>query len=190
MGLVKHIDDPGIRKQRLVVIDDEPGTVDLLKMYFEMFNFDVATALTGTGGLKAIMETAPTAVILDLMLPDMDGLEVCRQVRSMQATALLPVIMLSARTSRDDVQEGYDAGATAYFKKPVDLNKLLSETRRILAAGGHTAPLRPQQDFDANAPATGVAHKNGHTPADPTAVHPAAVISPAAQPQPATHAKE
>jgi DNA-binding response OmpR family regulator len=151
MGLVKHIDDAGISKQRLVVIDDEPGTVDLLKMYFEMFNFDVATALTGTGGLRAISEHAPTAVILDLMLPDMDGLEVCRQVRAADATASLAVIMLSARTSRDDVQEGYDAGATAYFKKPVDLNKLLSETRRILASGGHIAPSIPRPDFDAGA---------------------------------------
>jgi DNA-binding response OmpR family regulator len=154
MGLVKHIDEPGISKQRLVVIDDEPGTVDLLKMYFEMFNFDVRTALTGTGGLKAISEHAPTAVILDLMLPDMDGLEVCRQVRTAEATASLPVIMLSARTSRDDVQEGYTAGATAYFKKPVDLNKLLSETRRIVAAGGHIAPSMPREEFNTNSPAS------------------------------------
>ena len=168
MGLVKHIDEPAISKQRLVVIDDEPGTVELLKMYFEMFNFEVSTALTGTGGLRAINEHAPTAVILDLMLPDMDGLEVCRQVRSTDATASLPVIMLSARTSRDDVQEGYDAGATAYFKKPVDLNKLLSETRRILATGGHIAPSIPRQTIDEDSPspslpANGVSSNgNGH----------------------------
>jgi DNA-binding response OmpR family regulator len=159
MGLVKHIDDPGISKQRLVVIDDEPGTVELLKMYFEMFNFDVSTALTGTGGLRAIFDHTPTAVILDVMLPDMDGLEVCRQVRSAEGTTSLPVIMLSARTSRDDIQEGYDAGATAYFKKPVDLNKLLSETRRIIAAGGHMAPTMPREDSSAPANST---NGNGH----------------------------
>jgi DNA-binding response OmpR family regulator len=171
MGLVKHIDDPGISKQRLVVIDDEPGTVDLLKMYFEMFNFDVSTALTGTGGLRAIFDHAPTAVILDVMLPDMDGLEVCRQVRSAEGTTSLPVIMLSARTSRDDIQEGYDAGATAYFKKPVDLNKLLSETRRIIAAGGHMAPTLPLQELDASASANGNGHHGASQPAPATVTH-------------------
>lgn len=163
-----HSSMPGANgaKPRVLVIDDEPYTLELIKLYFEMFGCDVSTAQTGWEGLKAIADARPDALILDLMLPDMDGLEVCRRLREQANTATLPVIMLSARTSKEDVRHGYDAGATLYMKKPVDLAKMLEETRRVIVEG-HTAPPPSQQKADAEAPATGLAPSATTSPPKP-----------------------
>jgi DNA-binding response OmpR family regulator len=142
-------------KPRVLVIDDEPYTLDLVKLYFEMFGCEVTTAQTGFEGLKQIAAAPPDALILDLMLPDMDGLEVCRRLRDQPQTAALPVIMLSARTSKEDVRHGYAAGATLYMKKPVDLAKMLEDTKRVITVG-HTPPPKALQDFHAESPATGL----------------------------------
>lgn len=98
----------------------------------------------------------PDAIVLDLMLPDMDGLFVCKTLREKVDTANVPVIMLSARSSKEDVQRGYDAGATLYLKKPVDLNKLLADVKRVIAEGGHVPPSADQRNADADAPASGM----------------------------------
>jgi DNA-binding response OmpR family regulator len=137
---------------RIVVIDDEPDTLDLLKMYLEMMGYDVRTGLTGALGLKAIAAHSPQIVILDLMLPDMDGYEICETLRKQPETADLPVIMLSARTAREDVKRGYAAGATLYLKKPVDLHRLNMEAKRIVEVGRHVPPPPDDQEKHAAEP--------------------------------------
>ncbi len=138
---------------RVVVIDDEPDTVELLTMYFEMTGFNVKSGLTGGDGLKAIEAHKPQVVILDLMLPDMDGYEVCESLRRRPETADLPVIILSARTAKEDVKRGYTAGATLYLKKPVDLLRLGAEARRIVEIGKHVPPPPDDQEKHAVEPA-------------------------------------
>jgi DNA-binding response OmpR family regulator len=142
-------------KPHIVVIDDEPDTLEILKLYLTMFGFDVAGALTGTAGLKHAEAQRPEAVVLDLMLPDLDGLEVCRILRQKLKTPEVPVIILSARTGREDVQKGYEAGATLYLKKPVDMEKLVEECKRVVALGKHVTRPLADQVADADAPATG-----------------------------------
>jgi len=142
-------------KPHLIVIDDEPDTLEILRLYLTMFGFDVAAALTGTEGLKQAEARRPEAVVLDLMLPDMDGLEVCRILRKKLANPRVPVIILSARTGREDVQKGYEAGATLYLKKPVDMEKLVEECKRVVALGKHVTRPLVEQAADADAPATG-----------------------------------
>jgi DNA-binding response OmpR family regulator len=82
------------------------------------------------------------------MLPDIEGPEVCRKLRSQTQTASLPVIILSARTSKEDVRNGYEAGATLYLKKPVDLERLLTDVRRVIEIGHHVAPSINPPDSD------------------------------------------
>jgi len=139
----------------VVIIDDEPATVQVLDLFLKIKGFKPIPALTGAAGLKAIAEQSPSAVILDLMLPDIDGYEICRQLRADKKTATLPIIMLSARVHRDDVKRGYAAGATRYLKKPVDLDTLAAEVRRVVELAQHEAPPPGIQDKDATGPATG-----------------------------------
>lgn len=164
MSLNDRLKEAGIPKPTLLVVDDEHGTVDMLKLYFEMFNFEVRTAYTGWEALETARAHPPDAMILDLMLPDMDGLLVCSRLRENPALATLPIIMLSARSEKDDVRRGYEAGATLYFKKPVDLNKLLADVRQVIAAGGHVPPSEAKRDADAEAPATGMIRRPNTNP--------------------------
>jgi CheY-like chemotaxis protein len=141
---------------RVLIIDDEPGTIDMLKAFFKIFDIEAEGALNGEAGLKSISARPPNVLILDLMLPDIDGYEICRRLRMRDETKDLPIAMLSARTTRDDVRRGYAAGATRYLKKPVDLNNLLEVVQKLAAEAKHTAPPRDQQEQDALAPPSGM----------------------------------
>ena len=140
---------------RVLIIDDEPETVSMLKLFLELFGFEVMGTHTGKAGMKAIDEYKPHALILDLMLPDADGYQICRTLRDAPETRRLPIIMLSARTSQSDVKRGYKMGATRYLKKPVDLDLLVSELRNVIEAATHAPPTVERQKKDAISPPTG-----------------------------------
>jgi DNA-binding response OmpR family regulator len=141
---------------KVLIIDDEPGTVDMLQSFFGLFGIEAEGALTGGAGLKSISASPPQVLILDLMLPDIDGYEICQRLRMRDETKDLPIIMLSARTTRDDVRRGYAAGASRYVKKPVDLNNLLEVVQTLAVQAKHAAPPRDQQEQDALAPPSGM----------------------------------
>lgn len=143
---------------KLVVIEDEPDTLAMLKAFLELFGFEVVGALTGEAGQKAIEEHCPDVLILDLMLPDIDGYEICRSLRAGPVTRGLPIIILSARTSQSEVERGYALGATRYLKKPVDLDRLVAEVQSAIGVGGHRPPALKEQIEDASDSATGEAH--------------------------------
>jgi DNA-binding response OmpR family regulator len=126
-------------KTNILIIDDEPETVDMVKTFLELFEFEVASALTGAAGMQAALEGLPKVIILDLMLPDADGFQICRLLRHHAATRTIPILILSARVSKDDENKALRAGATVYLRKPVDLNRLVEDMRRV-AASGHVAP--------------------------------------------------
>lgn len=139
-------------KIKVLIVDDEPETVSLLVAFLRLFDCDPQGVYTGQSGLRAVAEQRPDVLILDLMLPDMDGLEVCRRLREQPDTHDLPIVILSARTSPEDVKLGYAAGATRYLKKPVDLDLLLEEVRRVAALKHHKAPSEAEQQADAKRP--------------------------------------
>ncbi len=139
-------------KIKVLIIDDEPETVNLLVAFLRLFDCEAQGVYNGQSGLKAATEQRPDVLILDLMLPDMDGLEVCRRLREQPTTHDLPIVILSARTSPEDVKLGYAAGATRYLKKPVDLDLLLKEVRRVAALKHHEAPSEAEQRADAERP--------------------------------------
>lgn len=119
----------------VLLIDDEPETVDMLKSFLELFEFEVQGALTGADGLKLATHTEPKVIILDVMLPDADGFQICRLLRFHPTLQYTPIVILSARTGAEDERRGLAAGGTLYLRKPIDLNKLMEELRRVVQTG-------------------------------------------------------
>jgi len=132
-------------KPHIVVIDDEPETVEMLKQFLELFDFEVTGSLTGTGGMQLAINAQPQAVILDLMLPDADGYQICRLMRHHPLLKKTPILILSARVGKDDELKGLACGATVYLRKPIDLNKLIEELRQSILTGHIPAPgIKPE----------------------------------------------
>jgi DNA-binding response OmpR family regulator len=118
---------------RILVVEDELDIADLIKHTFERSGeASVDIVASGDAALKAINESQPDLVILDLNLPSIDGTEVCRMVRARPATAALPIIMLTARTAEIDRVLGLDLGADDYVTKPFSLRELAARVRAVL----------------------------------------------------------
>ena len=123
----------------ILLVEDEPDLLELLGYNLRREGYDVRTAATGEEGLKLAMADPPDLVLLDLMLPRMDGLEVCRTLKSREATRDVPVIMLTAKGEESDVVRGLEMGADDYVAKPfsprVLLARIAAVLRRTAAAG-------------------------------------------------------
>jgi two-component system response regulator MprA len=114
----------------VVIVDDDPAIRSALGRALKMEGYDVDQYDDGASALKAVQLRAPDAIVLDLQLPDVDGLEVCRRIRHAGDTT--PILMLTAREAIDDRVEGLDAGADDYLVKPFDLAELLARLRALL----------------------------------------------------------
>lgn len=106
----------------------------LFRLMLVRAGFDVLEALDGYDALAQLETQQPDAMILDVMMPGLDGVTVCRRLRGEVRTAALPIIMLSARTDAESVQAAMQAGATLYLKKPVSADELTRHVRHVLAA--------------------------------------------------------
>lgn len=113
----------------ILIIDDEQRIIDLARMYLEQDGYTVKSATDGTVGYKQIIENEPSLVVLDLMLPGMDGLEICRKVRGQSD---VPIIMLTARSDDIDKIVGLELGADDYLTKPFNPRELLARVKAIL----------------------------------------------------------
>jgi two-component system response regulator MprA len=114
----------------VAIVDDDSAIRSALGRALRMENYDVELFEDGATALKAIQLRAPDAVVLDLQLPDIDGLEVCRRIRRSGDTT--PILMLTARNAVNDRVEGLDVGADDYLVKPFDLAELLARLRALL----------------------------------------------------------
>ncbi len=119
-------------KQHILVIDDEPDVLDLVAFNLRGAGFTVATAADGVAGLKKARLPGVDLIILDLMLPGMDGLEVCKELRRETATRHLPILMLTARTGEIDRVLGLELGADDYVTKPFSVRELVLRVRALL----------------------------------------------------------
>lgn len=130
--------------KRVLVVDDDVRTVELVKLYLSRDGYHVVTAYDGVEALRLAREARPDLVILDLMLPDIYGLEVCRILRR---ESDVPIIMLTARTTDQDKLTGLDAGADDYVTKPFSPGELAARVRAVLRRlpGEHVA-LQIQHD--------------------------------------------
>jgi two-component system alkaline phosphatase synthesis response regulator PhoP len=116
----------------ILVVDDEPDIVRLLATYLEQDGFAIRTAETGTQALASVKEDKPDLIILDLMLPDLDGFEVCRAIRTNPSTALIPILMLTARVEESDTLTGFEVGADDYVTKPFSPKALVARVKALL----------------------------------------------------------
>ena len=116
-------------KERILIIEDDEGIVRVLRRALTYEGYQVETALDGESGLSQAHEWRPDLIILDLMLPGMDGLEVTQRMRT---EGNIPILMLTAKDTINDRVQGLDAGADDYMTKPFDLDELLARVRALL----------------------------------------------------------
>lgn len=116
-------------KGRVLIVEDEPSQMEILSYNLASEGYDVAKAASGEEGLMMLAEQQIDLVLLDWMLPETSGLEVCRQIKRNKATKAIPVIMLTARGEEDDKIRGLDTGADDYVVKPYSVKELLARVR-------------------------------------------------------------
>ncbi len=126
-------DEAGRLSQRILIIEDDQRLGEMVREYLVEAGYDANVAMTGADGLNAIKRDNFDALVLDLMLPDMDGLDVCRQIR---VTQDLPIIMLTARGDAMDRVVGLEIGADDYLPKPFEPRELLARLKAILRRSG------------------------------------------------------
>jgi CheY-like chemotaxis protein len=117
----------------VLVVDDEPITRNMLRMILSYAGYVIHEAEDGLDALEKIKAHSPDLVLLDVMMPNMDGIDVCKTVRQNETMQDLPIIMLSARAHAADVEAGLAAGATKYLTKPISRKKLLEEVEDALS---------------------------------------------------------
>jgi len=122
-------------KPRILVVDDEPETVELVEFNLRQAGFDVSSAADGAEALTKARTQLPSLIVLDLMLPELDGLEVCKMLRRDPATAAIPIIMLTAKAAEIDRILGLELGADDYVTKPFSPRELVLRVKKLLERG-------------------------------------------------------
>jgi two-component system phosphate regulon response regulator PhoB len=125
--------------ESILVVDDEPDILELVRFNLTRAGYHVTTAATGREALTLLRTAAPDLVLLDLMLPDITGTEICREIRNDPPLKALPVIMLTAKGEEIDRVVGFELGADDYVTKPFNPRELVLRVRAVLRRGGPEA---------------------------------------------------
>lgn len=125
---------------KVLAVDDDPTILRTLRINLRARNYEVEAVATGRDALSAFQQAPPDLVVLDLGLPDLDGLEVLRRIRR---TSRVPVVVLSARQDSDDKVEALDEGADDYVTKPFGMDELMARIRAAIRRGGEPLPSTP-----------------------------------------------
>ena len=134
-----------MKRQKILVVEDEPDILEVIEYNLARDGFRVVTARDGEAGLKLARSELPDALILDLMLPGIDGLELCRRLRADDVTRALPIVMVTAKGEEADIVVGLGLGADDYVTKPFSPRELLARVRAVLRRV-QTAPDRADDD--------------------------------------------
>jgi DNA-binding response OmpR family regulator len=129
-------------KCKILVVDDDRNIVDLVRLYLERDGYRVLIAYDGLEALKLARQRRPDLIVLDLLLPEVDGLDVCR---ILQTESKVPIIMLTARTTEEDKLIGLELGADDYVTKPFSPRELVARVRTVLRRVGKEAPQGPTE---------------------------------------------
>ena len=128
------------QSQCIMIVDDEPSLRRLLNLLLTNAGYRVIEAQNGPDCLQQLTKTIPDLIVLDIMMPEMDGHEVCQRIREQHAA--LPILMLTARTNSRDIVLGLDGGADDYIRKPFDMDELLARVRVLLRRRQAAAHIR------------------------------------------------
>ncbi len=133
--------DIGTEKPTVLVVDDEEDLLSLLEYNLEQEGYEVLLARDGVEAIEQTREHEPDLIILDIMMPKMDGIEVCERLRKDAHLRTIPIMMLTARTEEEDQVEGLDVGADIYLGKPVSVSVIISQANALLrSARRHADP--------------------------------------------------
>jgi two-component system phosphate regulon response regulator PhoB len=125
-------------KPKVLVVDDEPDAVELIEFNLKSNGYEVVTAADGEEALAKARAVLPALIILDIMLPEVDGMEVCKILRRDQRTSAIPIIMLTAKAAEIDRVLGLELGADDYVTKPFSPRELVLRVKRLLRSGAAT----------------------------------------------------
>jgi two-component system alkaline phosphatase synthesis response regulator PhoP len=117
--------------KKILIVEDEKDILELVKLYLEKEGYRTSTAVTGLEGLKKVKAEHPDLIILDLMLAEMDGLEVCKRIRADSQTAMTPILMLTAKAEESDQIIGLELGADDYVTKPFSPKALVARVKAL-----------------------------------------------------------
>ena len=116
----------------ILVVDDEPVSLQVLEKYLTFEGFTVETAMTGAAGVEKALQLKPNLILLDVMMPDCDGLEICKQLQAHEETATTPIIFITAKQSKEHKLEGLSVGAVDYITKPIEFQEALARIKTQL----------------------------------------------------------
>jgi len=125
---------PAQRRRKVVIVDDDRETREMLTLALELEGYDVEQAANGLRLISSLHVDRPDLILLDVMMSWIDGFELCRSIKKNDEFKDIPVVFVSARKTGEDLSKGLAAGATDYFTKPVDIDRLTGRIREILAA--------------------------------------------------------
>ncbi|MFP6806692.1 MAG: response regulator transcription factor [Pseudomonadales bacterium] len=129
--------------KKIVVVEDEPDILELLSYNLKREGFEVLVALDGAKGMSLIQKIRPDLVLLDLMLPGIGGLDICRQLKADSATQQIPIIMVTAKGEESDLVLGLGIGADDYVAKPFSPKELVARVQAVLRRGARTESSAP-----------------------------------------------
>ncbi len=121
-----------MKKYRILIVEDEESLLKLESILFASKGYNVTGVMDGKAALKEIETNRPDLVVLDIMIPEIDGFEVCRQIKENPETSHIPVVMLTAKKNSQDVARGTEVGANAYLTKPFKSAKVIEVIENLL----------------------------------------------------------
>ena len=125
---------------RVLIVEDDPEARKVLSLILKLDGYEISTAPGGAEAVQVMTTMIPDLLLLDVMMPDMDGYQVCGWVRSNPATTAVPVVMLSGKADPESVARGLEVGADEYLSKPISPSKLSAQLRSVLARTAGRAP--------------------------------------------------
>lgn len=127
--------------KRILIVDDSASSILWARTILAQARYEVLVSVGGREGVEAAIAERPDLILLDASMPGMNGFEACRALRADDATATVPIIMVTARNSKDEVTEAYRSGCSDHVTKPIDKPELLAKVRKLLVAQiGRVAP--------------------------------------------------
>ncbi len=118
-------------KKKILVVDDDPYILMSLEFLMKKNGFDVMVARNGTEALDIVEKQLPNLILLDIMMPDVDGYEICRYIKSSKKLKEAKVVFMSAKTKEADIKKGYDLGASLYITKPFSTREMMKQIKEL-----------------------------------------------------------